>query len=101
AERRGRCQVADLPPGRVLIDVVAPGRVPLRKDGVTLEPGRSTDLGRLTLAPAVVAQGRTVDEAGHPVAGATVEARSLEGGAPAPGAPALSAEDGRFSLALP
>jgi protocatechuate 3,4-dioxygenase beta subunit len=98
-DRQGRFHVTELSPGRVRIDVVAPGLLPLRKDGIVLQPGRVDDLGRLGLASGVTVNGRTVDEAGAPVGDARIEARSLGGRGAA--FFAAAGEDGTFTLQVP
>jgi hypothetical protein len=100
SDERGRFQVADLPPGRVRIDVSASGRLPLRKDGIVLEPGRSTDLGRIELGAAIALLGRALDEAGAAVSGARIEARRV-GSAAGTAFSAVAGEDGAFTLPLP
>lgn len=68
--------------GKVLVDEVDPGKYDVRFTGpefgefvqrdVVIEPGKTTDLGKITLPAARVLRGTVVDADGQPVEGALV-----------------------------
>lgn len=83
ATAEGSFQLGPLPtrPDHVLW-VDAPGHARLRVGDhqvaqVAVIPGVMNDLGEIALAPEAVATGRLVDEAGAPIAGATIECVQL------------------------
>lgn len=65
-DRDGSLVLADQPPGRWTLQVVAAGYERFRRT-VALRPGQTLDLGALILSRAVAVTGRVVDTAGRPV----------------------------------
>jgi hypothetical protein len=104
---RGRFEVPALPSNRVDIEARRQGFAPAVLPGVVVAPGTGpADLGTLTLQAGVRIEGRVVDAAGRPLAGAgawLAEADRLPGGALAETLrqrePAATAdESGRFAI---
>ncbi len=96
----GRFLLPDLPAGSFRLDLTSPTRLPIRRSPLTIEPGRTVDLGRLVLQAGIPTQGRVMDPDGTPLGGARIEARPMD----VPGNAVfatLSAEDGTFKMFLP
>lgn len=70
--KTGEFRVADLPPGTYEVTVRGPDFPQKIVSDVVIEPGKTTDLGTITVERGRVAKGRVIDAAGKPVAGATV-----------------------------
>jgi large repetitive protein len=100
SDANGRFLLPDLPAGSFRLEVSSPTRLPVRRSPLKIEPGRTVDLGRLSLVAGVPTQGRALDEGGAPVAGARIEARPMDGASLAVFS-ALTGEDGAFKVFLP
>ncbi len=100
SDANGRFLLADLPAGRFRLELSAPTRVPIRRSPVSIDPGKTVDLGRLVMAAGVPTEGRVLDTEGQPLAGARVEARQADGTVAAVFA-ALASDDGGFKMFLP
>ena len=95
----GRVLLADLPPGQFQVEIGAPTRIPVRKGPLTLDPGHSANLGRVTLAAGVALNGSVLDENGAPMPGARIEARQTDSQTPA--VTTVAGEGGKFTVFLP
>lgn len=74
-DAEGRFEIADLAVGRYDLEVHATGYAPVKVPGVRVdEADGRTDFGTVVLVPGVSIEGRVVDGAGVPVAGAEVTA---------------------------
>jgi hypothetical protein len=100
SDANGRFLLADLPAGRFRLEVSAPTRLPIRPAPLSIDPGRTVDLGRMVLHAGVATAGRVLDMDGDPLPGARIEARPLDGVSSTPFA-ALAGEDGFFKVYLP
>ena len=99
SDGNGRFVLPDLPPGQFLVEVTADKRLPVRKGPLRIEPGRTADLGRLTLATGLPLTGRIADEQGAPLRGARLEARQMDSAGPS--FFTVAGDDGRFTIYLP
>jgi protocatechuate 3,4-dioxygenase beta subunit len=70
----GRFLVEDVAPGRYTVVISAPERAPATLSAVEVEPGRSTDLGRIRLGTGLGLRVRVTSSTGSPLAGASVRA---------------------------
>ena len=98
----GRFLLRDVPPGRIRVEVLSPGSVPLRTPPVTLKPGGDVDVGTLRIQGAIPVSGTVVDPDGSPVSGVRVTAAGV-GATTATGPSglyALTGGDGAFTLPL-
>jgi uncharacterized GH25 family protein len=68
----GSFRVEDLEPGKYDVRVHGPEFAQLTKSDVELTPGKTTDLGTITVLRGRMLTGRVVDASGSPVAGARV-----------------------------
>lgn len=97
----GRFMLREVPPGRVRIEVLSAGAVPLRTSPFRLAPGGELDVGTLHVQGAIQVAGTVVDADGTPLAGARVVAAPTAAAAvSSSGLYALSGGDGGFSLPL-
>jgi protocatechuate 3,4-dioxygenase beta subunit len=97
---QGRFEVKGLTPGRSRLEVSPTDKLPLRRDPLLLAPGDARDLGDLVVATGVVISGRVLDQDGHVLEGAQVEARA--GGKPArPPVRVTSDPQGQFFIRVP
>ena len=80
----GRFTIDGLSPGRARIEILHPGKLPLRHAPVFLVPGEARDVGDLTVSTGATLAGKVVDEQGQGVEGAVVEAKLAGRSARAP-----------------
>jgi hypothetical protein len=99
SDHLGRFLLADLPPGQFHVEVTGARRIPVRKGPLGVEPGRTADLGRLTLATGLPLSGRIVDESGAPLRGARLQARLMDTAGPS--FSGVAGDDGRFVVYVP
>ncbi|HEY4185307.1 MAG TPA: carboxypeptidase-like regulatory domain-containing protein [Polyangia bacterium] len=95
----GRFVLADVPPGRLRLEVLQASTVPFRGSPLVLPPGGKLDLGALNVAKAALVSGQVVDADGAPLSGVRITARP-EGGSADPGLYAVTGGDGNFALPL-
>lgn len=95
----GRFVLADVPPGRLRIEILQPSMVPFRGKPLLLPPDGHLELGALTLSRAALVSGRVSDADGMPVAGARVVVRAAAGASAA--LYAITGMGGDFALPLP
>jgi protocatechuate 3,4-dioxygenase beta subunit len=100
ADSGGRFHLADMLPGRVIVEIDRAGSVPFRSSGLRLAPGQRLDLGSIALRDGVRITGRIVDEADAPIEGARVVLAAGPGsGAAGPDVVAVSDGAGQFATA--
>lgn len=75
----GMFQIEDLPPGRYVIRVSAPGHATAFRSGVVVTWDELSSAPRIVLDPGVGYQGRVDDEHGRPIAGARVIVVAIPG----------------------
>jgi protocatechuate 3,4-dioxygenase beta subunit len=97
-DARGRFLIDEMPPGRLRVEITHPDRLPVRREPIQLGPGGRQELGDIVLQAGALLAGRVLDEAGHPIEGARVEARPTAKGPPVRMA---SDHDGNFALRVP
>lgn len=107
SDRQGRFRIEAVPAAQVDLEVRAPGFVPALIRGLAIAPGSGAfDLGRVTLDPGAVLEGRVEDPDGQPLDGAVVHLRRTDAtserlaraGAPPQQIEAVTGADGRFEL---
>ena len=100
SDAAGRFVIADLPPAPFHVAATAETRLPVHKGPLKLEPGKTLEVGALTLRAGIALRGRLIDEAGVALPGARVDVRQTDvtGGAEFTG---LAGDDGRFVVYLP
>jgi hypothetical protein len=91
----GTFRATPVPPGRLRALVRHPGYVEALSDAVTVGPGGEGTV-RVVMRLGGTLEGRLVDQAGHPVAGARIEIAAVHGTLVRS---ALSADDGSFAFA--
>ncbi len=96
----GRFAIDGLSPGRARLEILHPGKLPMRHEPVFLVPGEARDVGDLTLSTGATLAGRVVDEQGQGVEGALVEAK-LTGRLVRPSLRVTSDPKGEFFLRVP
>jgi protocatechuate 3,4-dioxygenase beta subunit len=79
AEVDGSFVVRDLPPARYVLRVSAPGYATTFRTGVLVTPDENSTNVRVVLDPGSGFEGRVLDEAGRPLAGARVIAVAIPG----------------------
>jgi protocatechuate 3,4-dioxygenase beta subunit len=96
----GRYVIPDLPPGKYQVMVAAETRLSVSKGPLRVEPGKTSEVGSVTLRAGIALRGRLLDDAGAPLPGARVDVRQTDvsGGAEFSG---VAGEDGRFVVFLP
>lgn len=72
ATKDGTFVLRDLPPREYRITIRGTGFAEKSVDPIKLEPGKTVDLGTITVQPGRSISGRVVDPDGKPIAGATV-----------------------------
>jgi hypothetical protein len=87
-------------PGRARIEILHPGKLPMRHEPVFLVPGEARDVGDLTISAGATLAGRVVNEQGQGIEGALVEAK-LAGRIPRPPLRVTSDPKGEFFLRVP
>jgi hypothetical protein len=95
----GRVVLADLPPGPFQVEVSGSTRFSVHKGPLTLDAGRTADLGKVTLAAGVALNGSVLDENGTPLPGARIEARQSD--SQTPPVTTVAGEGGKFTVFLP
>jgi protocatechuate 3,4-dioxygenase beta subunit len=100
SDRGGRFRVADVLPGRFVLDVSRAGSVPHRSAPLRLEPGQRLDVGTVALADAVRVTGRVVDEDDAPVAAARIAIDGAAGIATDRPVVVLTDQAGQFTAAV-
>jgi protocatechuate 3,4-dioxygenase beta subunit len=96
----GRFSIDGLSPGRARIEILHPGKLPLRHEPLFLVPGEGRDVGDLTLSTGATLAGKVVDEQGQSVEGALVEAK-LAGRLVRPSVRVTTDLKGEFFLRVP
>lgn len=81
SDEEGRFLFEDVEPGTVRLMAFAEGRQPAELGGIAAPPGKDVEGIELVLAPGAVVEGRVLDAAGKPVAGAMVQPVESEMGA--------------------
>ena len=100
SDAQGHFEVRGLAPGRARLEVSPADKLPLRREPLLLVPGDARDLGDLIVPTGVVISGRVLDQDGHGVESAQVEARAT--GKPArPPIRVTSDPQGQFLIRLP
>jgi carboxypeptidase family protein/PDZ domain-containing protein len=94
SDRDGQFRLEDVPPGRVQLLVHHSDFVEALTEAVTLAPGGEARL-RVLLERGAAVEGRLIDEAGHPVVKARVDAVTPRG---TEQRSVLTGSDGRFSF---
>lgn len=100
----GRFELTEVEPGTYTLKATAAGLGTFKKDGVTIEPARQTDLGDLVVGKGIEVSGIVVDGADKPLAGAVVGLKEQAndfgfGGWGEPSITATTDAQGRFVLA--
>jgi len=72
AEGEGRFRISGLPAGKAALELLPDGFASIERKDLKLEPGKTLDLGTLTVREGRTLRGRVLDGAGAPVEGATV-----------------------------
>ena len=75
SDAQGHFELRGLAPGRSRLEVLAPDKLPLRREPLLLAPGDARDLGDLVVPTGVLLSGRVLDQDGQVLPGAQVEAR--------------------------
>ena len=96
----GGFTIDGLSPGRARIEILHPGKLPMRHEPVFLVPGEARYVGDLTISAGATLTGKVVDEQGQAVEGALVEAK-LAGRLARPSLRVTSDPKGEFFLRVP
>ncbi|HEX5041680.1 MAG TPA: carboxypeptidase regulatory-like domain-containing protein [Candidatus Polarisedimenticolaceae bacterium] len=97
AEGDGRFRISGLPVGKAAVELLPDGYASIERKDLKLEPGKTGELGTLTVREGRVLRGRVLDGNGGPVEGATVRGFWMADGR-FKSRQAESGGDGRFRM---
>ena len=100
SDAQGHFELRGLAPGRSRLEVSATDKLPLQREPLLLAPGDARDLGDLVVPTGVLLSGQVLDQDGHVLPGAQVEAHPVERRARPP-VRVTSDPQGQFAIRVP